>query len=67
MFLTDASTAASGLGGLTSTATDVLTWLLSAATKVYEFMIANPLCLLYIGISLAFIAIAVIRRVLHAR
>ena len=65
--MSDTPAAASTLSGLTSTATEVLTWLLSGATKVYEFMIANPLCLLYIGISLAFIAIAVIRRVLHAR
>lgn len=50
---------------ITEAATSVLTWLLTAAQSIYEFMIGNPLCLLYIGVGLAFVGFAVIRRVIH--
>lgn len=64
MFLTD-TTSSVTISTLTSTATEVLTWLLSAATKICDFMLGNPLCAVFIGISLAFVGFRVVGRVLH--
>lgn len=61
MFLT----VAEDMTAITTAATSVLTWLISAATTIYEFLISNPLALLYIGISLAFVGFSVLRRVIH--
>lgn len=58
-------TVAEDMTAITSAATSVLTWLISAATTIYEFLIGNPLALLYIGISLAFVGFSVLRRVIH--
>lgn len=58
-------TVAEDMGAITEAATSVLTWLISAATTIYEFLISNPLALLYIGISLAFVGFSVLRRVIH--
>ena len=56
---------AAGMSTITEAATSVLTWLISAATTIYNFLISNPLALLYIGISLAFVGFSVLRRVIH--
>lgn len=56
---------AAGMTAITEAATSVLTWLISAAQTIYEFLISNPLALLYIGISLAFVGFSVLRRVIH--
>lgn len=53
------------LQSLTTSATTVLTWLISAATSIIDFMLANPLVMLYICISLAFVGFSVVRRVIH--
>ena len=53
------------MSSLTTSATTVLTWLISAATSIIEFMLANPLVMLYICISLAFVGFAIVRRVIH--
>jgi len=58
-------TVAEDMTAITEAATSVLTWLISAATTIYEFLISNPLALLYIGISLAFVGFSVLRRVIH--
>lgn len=58
-------TMAEDMSAITTAATNVLTWLISAATTIYEFLIANPLALLYIGISLAFVGFSVLRKVIH--
>lgn len=58
-------TVAEDMTAITTAATSVLTWLLSAASSIYDFLIANPLALLYIGISLAFVGFNVLRRVIH--
>ena len=50
---------------LTSTATSVLTWLLSSATAICDFMLSNVLCSVFIGISLAFVGFKVVGRVIH--
>lgn len=50
---------------LTETATSILTWLLSAATKICDFMLSNPLVMVFIGISLAFVGFRVVARVIH--
>ena len=62
MFLT---AVAEDMTAITEAATSVLTWLISAATTIYNFLISNPLALLYIGISLAFVGFSVLRRVIH--
>ena len=56
---------AESMTAITEAATSALTWLISAATTIYEFLISNPLALLYIGISLAFVGFSVLRRVIH--
>ena len=61
MFLT----VAEDMTAITEAATSVLTWLISAATTIYNFLISNPLALLYIGISLAFVGFSVLKRVIH--
>lgn len=58
-------TVAEDMTAITEAATSVLTWLISAAQTIYEFLISNPLALLYIGISLAFVGFSVLRRVIH--
>lgn len=58
-------TVAADMSAITEAATSVLTWLISAAQTIYEFLISNPLALLYIGISLAFVGFSVLRRVIH--
>lgn len=58
-------TVAADMTAITSAATSALTWLISAAQTIYEFLISNPLALLYIGISLAFVGFSVLRRVIH--
>ena len=50
---------------ITGYATDVLTWLLSSATSIFNFMVENPLIMLYIGIGLAFVGFKVVGRVIH--
>ena len=49
---------------ITGYATDALTWLLESATSVFEFMTSNPLAMLYVGIGLAFVGFAVVKRVI---
>lgn len=58
-------TVAEDMTAITEAATSVLTWLISAATTIYNFLISNPLALLYIGISLAFVGFSVLKRVIH--
>lgn len=50
---------------ITQAGTSALTWLISSATTIYDFLINNSLALLYIGISLAFVGFSVLRRVIH--
>ena len=50
---------------LTETGTTILTWLLSSATKIFDFMVSNPLVMVFIGISLAFVGFKVVGRVIH--
>ena len=53
------------LQSLTTSATTILTWLLSAASSIIDFMLANPLVMLYICIGLAFVGFSIVRRVIH--
>lgn len=57
-------TVAEDMSAIFTAATSVLTWLLGAATSVYDFIIANPLILIFVGISLGFVAFNVIKRVI---
>ena len=56
---------AASMTAITEAGTSALTWLISAAGTIYNFLISNPLALLYIGISLAFVGFSVLRRVIH--
>lgn len=58
-------TAAVTVTTLTETGTTILTWLLSSATKIFDFMVSNPLVMVFIGISLAFVGFKVVGRVIH--
>lgn len=53
------------ISSITEMATSVLTWLLSCATAIFEFMVANPLVMVFVGISLAFVGFKVVGRVIH--
>lgn len=53
------------VSSLTETATSVLTWLLKAAGSICDFMLSNPLVMVFIGISLAFVGFRVVARVIH--
>lgn len=61
MFLT----LAESMTEITAAGTSALTWLIASAKTIYEFLISNPLALLYIGISLAFVGFSVLRKVIH--
>ncbi len=50
---------------LLGVATGVLEWLLKCATSICNFMLANPLVSVFIGISLAFVGFRVVARVIH--
>lgn len=50
---------------ITGQATEVLTWLLNSATKCFEFITSNPLAMLFILISIAFVGFKVVGRVIH--
>lgn len=58
-------TIAEDMQAIFTAATSGLTWLLSAAGSIYDFLIANPLALIYIAISLSFVGFNVLRRVIH--
>lgn len=50
---------------LLSSATSVLTWLIDSAKSIIDFMLANPLVMVFISISLAFVGFRVVSRVIH--
>lgn len=53
------------ISSITGQATEILSWLLSSATSIFNFMVENPLIMLYIGIGLAFVGFKVVGRVIH--
>lgn len=59
------NTASVSVNSLMETATTVLNWLIKSATTIIDFMLANPLVMVFIGISLAFVGFRVVSRVIH--
>ena len=53
------------ISSITEMATSVLTWMLSSATSIFNFMASNPLVMVFVGISLAFVGFKVVGRVIH--
>ena len=53
------------ISSITEMATSVLSWMLSSATTIFDFMVANPLVMVFVCISLAFVGFKVIGRVIH--
>lgn len=64
MVLTD-ETSTTTIQSLLSSATSVLTWLIDSAKSIIDFMLANPLVMVFIAISLAFVGFRVVSRVIH--
>lgn len=50
---------------LLTNATSILKWLITSAGSIIDFMLANPLVMVFIGISLAFVGFRVVARVIH--
>lgn len=53
---------AADLGTFTDWGTSVLTWIISSFTKVLEFMLANPICFVWLIVSLIGVVFVFLRR-----
>ena len=51
--------------GLLGAASGVLDWLIKSAGTICNFMLSNPLVMVFISISLAFVGFRVVARVIH--
>lgn len=51
---------------ITSVGTAVLTWFLEMATKIFEFVVSNPVSLIYLVIGLILVGIGIYRRIIHS-
>ena len=51
---------------ITSVGTSVLTWFLEMATKIFEFVVSNPVALIYLVIGLILVGIGIYRRIIHS-
>jgi len=51
---------------ITSVGTAVLTWFLEMATKIFEFVVSNPVALIYLVIGLILVGIGIYRRIIHS-
>lgn len=65
MVLTETTTSTVSASSLMETATTVLNWLIESAKSIIDFMLSNPLVMVFIGISLAFVGFRVVSRVIH--
>lgn len=61
------ATVAEDMTAITTSGTSATTWVLATASSIYEFMIANPLILLFVGITLFGIAVGFIKGFLGKR
>lgn len=57
-----ASTAAADISTFTSYATEVLAWLVQSFGTVLNFMLANPICFVWLIVSLIGVAFVFLRR-----
>lgn len=53
---------ASSMGGVLEIATQVLTWMLTSAVSILNFMTSNPIILLFVIVALVFIAVGLVRK-----
>lgn len=51
---------------ITEVGTSLLTWFLDMATKIFNFVVANPICLIYLVIGLILVGIGIYRRIIHS-
>ena len=53
---------ATTMTGVLSLATEVLTWMLTAAGSILTFMTTNPIILLFVIVALVFMAVGLVRK-----
>ena len=56
------SAATSSMTGILGIATEVLTWFISSATAVLNFMTSNPIILLFVIVALIFMVVGLVRK-----
>ena len=52
----------SSMSGVLEIATEVLTWMLTSAGSILNFMTSNPIILLFVIVALVFIAVGLVRK-----
>ena len=53
---------ADDITAITTVATQVLSWFITTATSIFNFIIGNPLALMFLSISLIFVAYKILKR-----
>ena len=59
-------TVTTSIESITTTGTAVLEWFLECATKIFNFVVQNPVALIYLVIGLILVGIGIYRRVIHS-
>ena len=59
-------TVTTSVESITSVGTAVLEWFLEMATKIFNFVVQNPVALIYLVIGLLLVGIGVYRRIIHS-
>lgn len=59
-------TITTSVSSITEVGTAVLTWFLEMATKIFEFVVSNPVALIYLVVGLILVAIGIYRRIVHS-
>ena len=59
-------TVTASVSSITEVGTAVLTWFLEMATKIFEFVVSNPVALIYLVIGLILVGIGIYRRIIHS-
>ena len=55
-------TVAEDITSITTTGTQVLSWFLTTASSIFDFIIGNPVALMFLTISLIFVAYKILNR-----
>lgn len=59
-------TITASVSSITEVGTAVLTWFLEMATKIFNFVVQNPVALIYLVVGLILVAIGIYRRIVHS-
>lgn len=59
-------TVTTSVESITTVGTAVLEWFLEMATKIFNFVVQNPVALIYLVIGLILVGIGIYRRVIHS-